>query len=602
MTADPIGSTQMVSQQTEGDARGALAGLSIYRRVLMEARAYWWHIGGLLVLSLLSTPLSLLAPVPLAIAVDSVIGDRPLPGFLDAVLPDSLTRTPDAILVTAVALVVLTALLQRVRSLVKGVLKIYTGERILLTVRARLLAQAQRLSFMYHDSTGTMDATYRIHTDASAVKSLATSGFIPFISAGTQLAAMIAVTVRIDAQLAMVALLITPALFLALCLNVRRLHGGWHGVKRLDSAIMSTTQEILTGIRVVTAFGQEERERERLVHRGAEHVRARTRLAVVENWLALLIGLIVAVGTASVLWVGVGHVRDGSLSVGGLLLVMSYLSQLYRPLETIAERIGMVQSSLVGAERALRLLDLPPGVPERPDARPLRRARGAVVLDRVSFAYGDGSPVLHDVSLSVDPGMRLGIVGATGAGKTTLVTLLSRFFDPTSGRILLDGVDLRDYRLADLRDQFTIVLQEPLLFSTSVGENIAYARPGATFEEIRTAARQAHADDFITHLPDGYETTVGERGMRLSGGERQRIAMARAFLKDAPILVLDEPTSAVDARTEAAIQETTASLMRGRTTLLITHRQTMLRGCDQVVEIDGGRVVSRPSSGRAGAR
>lgn len=571
--------------------------LATYRRVLAEARAYWWHLGGLLLLSLLTTPLALLAPLPVTIAVDSVLGPHPLPGFLDAVLPPPATSSPEAILYVAVGLVLAVALLSRLRGMAKGVLKTYTGQRIVLDVRARLLAQAQRLSLRYHDDRGAAESTYRIHNDASAIKSIATDGVIPFVSSTVQLVTMVIVIAAIDPQLALVALAIAPALFLALRANARRLRGGWHSVKKLDSSIMSKVQEVLGGLRVVKAFGQEERERLRYVERGSAQVRARTRLAVVENGLTLLIGMIVAAGTAAVLFIGVNHVRAESLTLGSLLLVLGYLSQMYTPLETMSEKIGAVQSSLVSAERAFTLLDEPQDVPESPHPTRLRRANGAVTFQAVSFAY-DNTPVLSGLDFTVSPGTRLGIVGATGAGKTTLVNLLTRFFDPTDGRILLDGVDLRDYQLADLRDQFAIVLQEPMLFSASIAENIAYARPGASEQEIVAAAQVASAHEFISQLPDDYGTTVGERGMRLSGGERQRISLARAFLKDAPILILDEPTSAVDLETEWRIMAAMKLLMRGRTSFLITHRPETLRYCTERLVIAGGRLVERTAAGQ----
>jgi ATP-binding cassette subfamily B protein len=256
----------------------------------------------------------------------------------------------------------------------------------------------------------------------------------------------------------------------------------------------------------------------------------------------------------------------------------------------MSKRAGSLQNYLASAERVFALLDEEPDVKERPEAIPLRRARGEIVFDEVTFGYGEERPVLQHVSVRVRPGARVGVIGATGAGKTTLVSLLNRFFDPTAGSIRLDGVDLRAYKVADLRAQFAIVLQEPLLFSTSVGENIAYARPDARLDEIVDAARAAGAHDFIVALPDGYDTVVGERGVRLSGGERQRISLARAFLKDAPVLILDEPTSSVDVRTEAAIMSAMHRLMEGRTTFMIAHRLSTLDGCNQRIEVDGGRV------------
>jgi ATP-binding cassette subfamily B protein len=290
------------------------------------------------------------------------------------------------------------------------------------------------------------------------------------------------------------------------------------------------------------------------------------------------------------------------MTLGSLLLVMAYLGQLYGPLKTIGQKAGGLQGYLASAERIFSVLDRITDVPERPNARPLARAGGAVAFRHVSFGYDGGHAVLHDVSFDIPAGTRLGIAGRTGTGKTTIVSLLSRFYDPWSGQILLDGTDLRDYKLADLRNQFAIVLQDPVLFSTTIAENIAYARPDASEEEIVWAATLANAHDFIVNLPEGYQSRVGERGMRLSGGERQRISLARAFLKDAPILVLDEPTSSVDLKTESAIIEAIERLMHGRTVLMIAHRTSTLESCDLRLELENGRVVSHVKAAPAAAR
>jgi ATP-binding cassette subfamily B protein len=320
----------------------------------------------------------------------------------------------------------------------------------------------------------------------------------------------------------------------------------------------------------------------------------------VEAAFGVLIGVATAGGTAAVLFLGVRHVQSGLMTLGDLLLIMAYLAQLYAPLKTLSNAPAKFASALASAERAFALLDQTPDVLEPAQPRPLARARGAVAFRHVSFSYETDRKVLDGISFELDPGARLGIAGMTGAGKTTLVNLLTRFYDPTAGAICLDGVDLRDYRLADLRDQFAIVLQEPVLFSTTIAENIAYARPAASQDAIIWAARAANADEFIRHFPHGYDTLVGERGMRLSGGERQRISLARAFLKDAPILILDEPTSSVDVRVEALIIEAMEQLMRGRTTLLISHRLTLLEKCDRLLLMENGR-VARMTSDVAGA-
>jgi ATP-binding cassette subfamily B protein len=400
---------------------------------------------------------------------------------------------------------------------------------------------------------------------------------------------MIYFTARIDWQLSLVALAVCPILFIVSRSYRRRLRRRAREVKKLESSAQSIVQEVLTALRVVKAFGQEGREEERLVRRSAEGVRARLRLLVAEGSFGVLIGLTTAAGTAAVLFVGVRHVQSGALTLGDLFLVLGYLVQLYAPLRTLSRKSASLQSHLASLERAFAFLDEPPDVAERPGPLPLERAAGAVAFRNVSFSYGDDRLVLRDISFAIEPGTRLGIAGMTGSGKTTLVNLLTRFYDPSAGQILLDGIDVRDYRLADLRNQFAIVLQEPVLFSTSIGENIAYGRPGAGEAEIVEAAKAANAHDFIARMPQGYATPVGERGMRLSGGERQRIALARAFLKDAALLVLDEPTSSVDARTEAAILEALDRLMRGRTTFLIAHRPSTVAHCDQLLVVENGR-------------
>ena len=304
----------------------------------------------------------------------------------------------------------------------------------------------------------------------------------------------------------------------------------------------------------------------------------------------MLVGLTIALGNAAVLVIGVWHVQTGVLSLGSLLLVMGYLAQLYKPLETISRQGTKLQSYIASAERACTLLDSPADVPERSSTRPLWRTTGRIAFEHVSFAYG-AEPVLDNLTFDIAADTAVGIVGRTGAGKTTMMNLLARFYDPTGGRILLDGVDLRDYRLADLRRQFALVLQEPVLFSTTIGENIAYARSDATQDEIVAAAKAANIHDFIARLPEAYDTAVGERGLTLSGGERQRISLARAFLKDAPILILDEPTSAVDAGTEAAIVESLDRLITGRTSFIIAHRPSTIAHCDLIIHIEGGRLI-----------
>jgi len=559
-------------------------------------RPYGRHLTGVFLLSLLSPPLALLTPLPLKIAVDSVIGSRPLPRFLGALLPESLSASETALLGLVVGLVVLVALLAQLREFVSSLLTAYTGEKLLRGFRAKMFRHVQRLSLSYHDSKGTADSIYRIQSDAASIQRIAVDGVVPLVSSVLTFASMLYVTIRINWHLALVALAVSPALLLVSRSYRRRLRGQSREVKKMESSALSVVHEVLGAARVVKAFGQEDREEGRFLQKANEGMRARLRMVWSEGRFGLLVTLITSLGMAAVLFVGIRDVKTGALSLGDLLLVMGYVAQLHAPLKTISRKMATLQSHLVSAERAFALLDQTPDVVESPNARPLARARGIMEFRRVSFGYEQDRPVLHEIRFAIQPGTCLGIVGATGAGKTTLVNLLTRFYDPTAGEILLDGVDLRDYKLADLRNQFAIVLQEPLLFSTSIAENIAYARPGASEAEIVLAAKAANAHDFVVRLPQGYETLVGERGLRLSGGERQRISIARAFLKDAPILILDEPTSSVDIKTEAAIVEAMERLARGRTTFVIAHRSSTLRHCRFILRIEHGRLVEMASA------
>jgi ATP-binding cassette subfamily B protein len=563
----------------------------LYRRLLQEARPYWFHLAGLFGLGLLASPVALLTPVPLKIAVDSVLGGHPLPVFLQPFFPETAAQSPTAILLFAIGLLVAVAALGQLQGLASTLLQAYSGERLVLDFRARLVNQVQRLSVSYHDSRGTGDSLYRIQHDVPAIQHIMVDGVIPSVSAAITLAMMIAITALLDWQLALVALAISPPLFFLSGFYRPRMRSQSRHVKKLESSALAVVQETLGALRVVKAFRQEARETDRFLRRSREGMAARLGLALLQGRYGLFVGLTMALGTAAVLLIGVGHVRTGALTLGQLLLVMGYLAQLYEPLKTISRKAASLQSYLASAERAFALLDEQPDVPERLHARPVVRAAGAVEFQHVSFAYDSDRPVLHDVSFAVPAGARVALVGTTGAGKTTLVGLLTRFYDPTAGAILLDGMDLRDYRLADLRDQFAIVLQEPVLFSTSIGENIAYGRPGASDLDMVRAAKAAGAHDFILSLPRGYATPVGERGIQLSGGERQRVALARAFLKDAPLLILDEPTSSVDVKTEAVILETMDRLMEGRTAFLITHRSSALATCDARLQLERGRLV-----------
>ncbi|WP_207458778.1 ABC transporter ATP-binding protein [Azospirillum sp. SYSU D00513] len=576
----------MVTDQSPSDL------LSLYARVFREARHFRGHLAALLLLGVLGTPLGLLMPLPVTIAVDSVIGGKPLPDAVRAVVPAWFLESGGNALVLAVGLVVLVALLTQFHGLAERLLRDWTGQRMVADFRAKLFLHAQRLALVRHDMKGVSDALNRIEDDAGAIQWQISHVILPFVTSAAYFAGMVWVTSLINPKLAMVALAVSPLFALLTALSHHRLRSRWDAVCEKDSAAKSVLHETLSALRVVRAFGQEEREVRRFTQRTDELIRCFMGAALAESGLGFLVSILLASGTASVLYIGVTDVQAGALTVGELLLALAYLAQLYQPLQNMGHQVAAQQKLMANLRRAFALLDEAEDPAERPDARPMTRAMGDIAFDGVSFDHGTGRAILNDMSFAIAAGSRVGIVGKSGAGKSSMIGLLTRLYDPKSGAVTLDGQDLRDLKLDDLRKQFAVVGQDTILFSTTVAANIAYGRPDATMWEIIAAAKAADAHDFITRLPDGYETPVGERGMRFSGGERQRIALARAFLRDAPILILDEPTSALDQRTERVIMDGIERLMEGRTTFMITHRLATLRDCDVLVEMEAGRITN----------
>lgn len=560
-----------------------------YLRILKQTWGCWPHLTAITVLSLFSLPLTLLYPLPLKIAVDSVLGEQPLPEFLRTTLP---TYDAHAVALSfAIGLLLAISVVVNLQGLAAWWLQTYTGEKLVWNFRAQLLNHVQRLPLAFHDRYGATDSVYRIQHDAPSIQYVAIQGIIPMVTATFTLVGMIYVTARIDFPLAIIALAITPILLALSYGSSRLVRRRSHEVKELDTSAMSVVQEVLGSIRVIKAFGQENREHERFVRHSSKRMSGQVKLSMMQATFNVLVGLTIGMGTAAALYVGVQHVRAGLLSTGSLLLVMAYIAQMYQPLQLLTTKITDLQLWRASLERTFMLLDQTPEIAESAHALALPRAQGQFELHEVSFQYDETGRGIEHISLQIPAGTRLGIVGGTGAGKTTLLNLLMRFYDPTWGQVLLDGKDIREYRIADLRRQFAVVLQEPVLFAASVAENIAYGKPDASDDEIVRAAKAACSHEFIMNLPDGYETRPGERGALLSGGERQRISLARAFLRDSPILILDEPTSSVDVQTEASILQATEALMRGRTTFMIAHRLDTLKNCDMILVLDHGRLV-----------
>jgi ABC-type multidrug transport system fused ATPase/permease subunit len=463
---------------------------------------------------------------------------------------------------------------------------------MMLDFRSDLFQQAQRLSMAFHDQRRSGMVIYIINSMTGSATSLVMT-IVPLGKNVLMLVGMFWISFRLNAVLALLSLSVVPFLYYSVGYYTTHIRQRLWAVKGMEGETLSIIHEAMSMLRVIVAFGREDYEHARFREQGQRALDARVRITVRQTVFSLAVNATTALGTAIVLGYGASLVLGSRLTIGELLIVVAYIGSVYKPLEAISGTIGGLQDQLINLALALDLLDKQPDIVDAPGAVAIGRARGFVQFQNVGFQYQGRLDTLADITFEAAPGQAIAIVGATGAGKSTLVSLLPRFYDPIAGRILLDGVDVQTLTLRSLRDQISLVLQEPLLFSSSVLDNIRYGRLDATVAEIVDAARAANAHDFIVKLPHGYETTIGERGAQLSGGERQRIAVARAFLKNAPILILDEPTSAIDSKTEAVILDSLEQLMTGRTTFVVAHRLSTLRNVDLILVLDRGRIVER---------
>ena len=573
----------------DGDRAGAIArGWRLLPRALHYLRPYRPLAGISIALTVALAVVALAEPWPLAFIVDTVLADRKAPGFITAVVGEGR----GSLILCAVGLSLLITLLSGGLAVVNEYVTTKIDQRMVLDFRSDLFRHAQRLSLAFHDDAHTGVLMYKINNQADSVGRIIVA--LPALGQSLlTLVGMVWVAYRIDPVLSGLALAIVPFIYYSTTYYSNRIEPQLLQVRGMEGKNLSIVHEAMAMMRVIVSFGRERHEFERFRKQGEETVDARIKLTVRQTAFQLAVSLITAVGTAGVLGVGAFRVINGHISAGELLVVMSYISAVYAPLETLTNSITDFQQQFISFDHALQLLDTPVDVQERPNARALQRCRGGIDLEDVGFGYPSRPDTLRRISFSIKPGEAVALVGPTGAGKSTLMSLLPRLYDPESGRVMIDGNDVRDLTLDSVRSQFSVVLQEPLLFSGTIADNIAYGRPGCSQAEIEEAARAANAHDFIQRLPQKYKTKLGERGAKISGGERQRIAVARAFLRDAPILILDEPTSSIDSRTEAVILEALERLMRGRTTIMIAHRLSTIRSVDRILVLNGGELVEQ---------
>ena len=556
--------------------------MSIYRRVFRYYRPFLPQTIAGLLLSLIGIGLNLLKPWPFKIIVDDFLRPNPNPPG------DAHTWIP----LLCLALVVIQFLWGVINWATNYIL-VKVGLQTLLKLRTDLYAYLQSLSLKYHDLRRSSDLSFRVAYDSQSIQTIYNKGFTGIFGSVVTLIGTFAIMVQLDWQLTILSLGIVPLIILAIYFFAHRIRHQSTFIQEQESAVLAQAQEGLSSIRMVHAFGREQFEVMQFHQQAQQSLQANLRLTLTNVNSALVISTLMVFGTAAMYYVGTLHVLAGTLTLGTLLVFSAYLLMLYQPLESITYTAWAMEGATAGAKRCFEVLDREDDVVDSPSAIEIEPAKGAIGFQNVSFGYAQDRQVLHDVDLRIEPNQMIAIVGGTGAGKSTLLSLVPRFYDPTSGSVTLDGRNVREIKKKSLRAQIGIVLQDTLLFSTTIRENIAYGRPEATDDEIIDAAKRAQADEFIRQLPDGYASTVGERGGQLSVGQRQRVGIARAFLKNAPILLLDEPTSALDPTTEAAIMETIKDLMRGRTTLIATHRLATIHDVDRIVVVERGRIVEQ---------
>jgi len=570
--------------------------MAIYLRTLRYFRAYAGHTILAVLLMSAGIGFNLLAPWPFKYVVDGILQSKTAAGVSSAhaFIAEwfSWTSARGAAL-TLFVIMALIAVVSGLVNLLSNTLLIKIGLKALLHIRTQLYSCLQSLPLQFHDMRRSSDSSFRVAYDSQSIQTIYNKGFATIFGAVVTLVGALTIMFRMNWQLTLVSMTVIPPLYWAIQHYGDRIRREATTIQERESDLLATTQEGLGSIRMVQAFGRESFEVSQFVRHATRSLEANFRLNMTSMKSALLVTTLIALGTSAMYYVGTIQVLDGRLSIGDLTVFVAYLATLYQPIQQLTYTAWALEGAAAGAQRCFEILDREEETKDDPGAIMMPAAKGEITFAGISFAYDPNAPVLAGVDLAIAPGETVAFVGGTGAGKSTLLSLVPRFYDPTAGIVRIDGHDLRGVTKASLRLQIGMVLQDTLLFSSSIRENIAYGREGATEAEIIEAARRAQAYDFIMAQPQGFDTPVGERGGHLSVGQRQRLGIARAFLKNAPILLLDEPTSALDPSTEKAIMETIAELMRGRTTLIITHRLSTVHHLGRVVLLEHGRIAEQ---------
>jgi len=566
-------------------------GKDMMRLVLDLVRPYRGWLIIVFIAMIVETAMSLASPWPLKIIIDNVVGKHKLPEFLTWLRDFSFGEHTLALAGVAAVGTVLIAIIGAVAGYIDNYYTESVAQYVANDLRERIYHHLQRLSLKYYDTHQVGNLLSTITTDVGTIQSFASTALLAILIDGLNIVGMLGLMLYLNFDFALVAVGVTPFLLLFVARFKKAVKNATHEVRKHQSDIVAVVQQGLESVRTVKAFGRQEMEESRLDVVSQETVKAALKARRVKSLLSPIVSVTVAACVAFVLWRGAGLILKDAMTVGALTVFLSYLNKFFKPVQDLAKMTNVIAQAAVGLERVQAILDADAIIPQKSDARDPGQLKGDIVFDHVAFAYDPAAPVLRDINLAIKPGQRIGVCGPTGGGKSTVLSLIPRFYDATAGRVLIDGADVRDLKLDALRSNVGFVLQDTVLFVGSIHDNIAYGRPEATQDEIIAAAKMANAHDFISQMPKGYDSLVGERGLTLSGGQRQRIGIARAVLRNSPILILDEPTAALDTESEKLVMEALERLMKGRTVITIAHRLSTIRDADKIVVLKAGVVA-----------
>jgi ABC-type multidrug transport system fused ATPase/permease subunit len=572
------------------------------RLVLQLVRPYHGWLVIVFLAMLVEIAMSLAAPWPLKLVLDDALGNHKLPAWLAWAHDYGISRNTVGVALFAGLATLFIAIISAVASYIDNYYTTSVGQWVANDLRIRIYGHLHRLSLRFYDTAKSGALMSTITSDVSTVQSFASSSTLGIVVDLLTIVFMLGLMLWLDWDFTLIAVGVTPFLLLFVMRFKKAVKEVTRAVRVRQSEVVAVVQEGLGSVRAVKAFGRQDLEVAHMEAASHATVEAALKARQVKSLLSPVVSIVVALCTAIVLWKGTSLIVAGTMTAGALTVYLAYLTKFFKPVKDLASMTSVIAQTTVALERIQKILSADDIIPERADATELGRVKGAIALEHVAFAYGDDTPVLRDVSFSIKPGQVVGIVGPTGSGKSTVLSLIPRFYDPTAGRILIDGIDVTTYKLAALRSQVGFVLQETVLFRGTIRENIAYGRPDATDAEIVAAAKLANADEFISRMPHGYDSVVGERGDTLSGGQRQRIGIARAVIRDSPIMILDEPTAALDTESERLVIEGLERLMKGRTVIMIAHRLSTLRDADKIIVLKGGVVVEEGTNDELIAR